>query len=76
MYWNDLVRSGTMALFSNKNKMLLAEICWSKLLADLLKDRKKIVVLNGQVLNCADIIAGVCEGSSLGYSLFWVTSVI
>ena len=76
MYWNDLVRPGTMVLFSNKNKMLLAEICWSKLLADLLKDRKKIVVLNGQVLNCADIIAGVPEGSSLGYSLLRVTLMI
>ena len=45
-------------------------------MVDLLKDRKKIVVLNGQVLNCADIIAGVPEGSSLGYSLLRVTLMI
>ena len=42
------------------------------LLADFLKDSKERVVLNGQVSNWADIIAGVPKGSIVGSLIFLI----
>ena len=61
IYRKHSIRSGTKVL-----KNLL------ELLIDFLKDRKQRAVLNGQVSNEAEVIAGVPQGSILGPLVFLI----